>query len=186
MTPEPTAVTQLQALILRDQLPLTVVRRSLHHWQVCGGLHLVNWYPTSRRFTAYLQGAVSGLHNATPRVVADLAMGKGQRAADEFNDKPRAKLTDKLRKLYRRNPKCGWCGVATFLGGYPEGKAHLQATAEHRVPRSRGGSDRMDNLMLACEGCNRERGNSLGAPAGRVVTRFDGSPIDPTKPPWET
>lgn len=30
---------------------------------------------------------------------------------------------------------------------------------EHLIPKSRGGSDRISNLVLACEGCNRKKGN---------------------------
>lgn len=33
------------------------------------------------------------------------------------------------------------------------------ATIEHIIPRSKGGQNNISNLMLACEGCNKERGN---------------------------
>jgi hypothetical protein len=45
-------------------------------------------------------------------------------------------------------PFCQWCGLALT----PE-----TATADHLLPRSRGGKDDFGNLRLACEDCNRER-----------------------------
>jgi 5-methylcytosine-specific restriction endonuclease McrA len=42
---------------------------------------------------------------------------------------------------------CAYCGVTT-----------VPLQIEHIVPRARGGSDRVSNLTLACEGCNQEKG----------------------------
>lgn len=44
--------------------------------------------------------------------------------------------------------KCAYCG---------DTKIPLQV--EHIVPKSRGGSDRVSNLTLACEPCNKEKGS---------------------------
>jgi 5-methylcytosine-specific restriction endonuclease McrA len=57
-----------------------------------------------------------------------------------------------LEKWQRR---CAYCGAA----GVP-----LQV--EHIVPRSRGGSDRVSNLTLACEPCNQRKGNQTAAAFG--------------------
>jgi len=37
---------------------------------------------------------------------------------------------------------------------------------EHIVPKARGGSDRVDNLTLACEPCNQRKGNKTAAEFG--------------------
>ena len=37
---------------------------------------------------------------------------------------------------------------------------------EHLVPKARGGSDRVDNLTLACESCNQRKGNRTAAEFG--------------------
>jgi hypothetical protein len=37
---------------------------------------------------------------------------------------------------------------------------------EHLTPRARGGSDRVSNLALACEGCNQRKGNQTAAEFG--------------------
>jgi 5-methylcytosine-specific restriction endonuclease McrA len=33
------------------------------------------------------------------------------------------------------------------------------ATEDHLVPKSKGGSDLLDNLVLACNECNNQRGD---------------------------
>lgn len=50
-----------------------------------------------------------------------------------------------LEKWQRR---CAYCGQ-------PSPKLQI----EHLIPKSRGGSDRLSNLVLACETCNRQKGN---------------------------
>jgi 5-methylcytosine-specific restriction endonuclease McrA len=44
--------------------------------------------------------------------------------------------------------KCAYCG-----------KENVPLQIEHVHPRSRGGTDRVSNLALACEPCNRDKGN---------------------------
>jgi 5-methylcytosine-specific restriction endonuclease McrA len=50
-----------------------------------------------------------------------------------------------LEKFGRR---CVYCG-----------KTDLPLQVEHLIPKSRGGSDRVSNLALACETCNLDKGN---------------------------
>jgi 5-methylcytosine-specific restriction endonuclease McrA len=50
---------------------------------------------------------------------------------------------------------CAYCGA--------EG---LPLQIEHLIPRTRGGSDRVSNLALACEGCNQRKGNQTAAEFG--------------------
>lgn len=45
---------------------------------------------------------------------------------------------------------CGYCG-----------KIGVALTLDHIVPRSRGGTDEPDNLILACWSCNSSKGNRL-------------------------
>ena len=51
--------------------------------------------------------------------------------------------------LHKFNHTCIYCGARPAVRG----------TVEHIVPRSRGGSDRIDNLAWACYECNQKRGN---------------------------
>lgn len=55
---------------------------------------------------------------------------------------------------------CHWCGqrLQDDLGGSNRPDF---ATIDHVVPRSRGGSSDLSNLVLACPGCNSARGDSM-------------------------
>ena len=39
-----------------------------------------------------------------------------------------------------------------------DGQPISRATVEHIIPRSKGGTDELPNLALACSGCNHEKG----------------------------
>lgn len=51
--------------------------------------------------------------------------------------------------------KCAYCG-----------KTNVPLEIEHITPRSRGGSNRVSNLTLACHPCNRRKGNQTAAEFG--------------------
>lgn len=51
--------------------------------------------------------------------------------------------------------KCAYCG-----------KADTALEIEHITPKSRGGSNRVSNLTLACHGCNQKKGNQTAAEFG--------------------
>lgn len=58
-------------------------------------------------------------------------------------------------KLANRNQwRCYWCNH----GMRPEFGFQNSATIEHLLPRSQGGSNKVDNLQAACARCNRARG----------------------------
>jgi 5-methylcytosine-specific restriction endonuclease McrA len=50
-----------------------------------------------------------------------------------------------------RASTCFYCGVA-FSGTGPDHR-----TVDHRIPRSRGGSDGLANLVFACYACNQRK-----------------------------
>lgn len=51
--------------------------------------------------------------------------------------------------IERDGPACVWCGRELWLA---------DLTAEHLLPRSRGGHGTRENLVVACRHCNRARG----------------------------
>lgn len=57
--------------------------------------------------------------------------------------------------LEKFNRTCVYCGAT----GVP-------LEVEHLVPRSRGGSDRVSNLAIACKPCNQDKGNKTAAEYG--------------------
>jgi 5-methylcytosine-specific restriction endonuclease McrA len=57
--------------------------------------------------------------------------------------------------LEKWGPKCAYCS-----------KTNIPLQIEHIIPRSRGGSDRVANLTLACKGCNQRKDNRTAAEFG--------------------
>lgn len=57
--------------------------------------------------------------------------------------------------LEKFNRKCCYCG-----------KQNIPLEIEHIIPKSRGGSNRVDNLCLACRSCNQKKGNKTAEEFG--------------------
>lgn len=55
--------------------------------------------------------------------------------------------------LARDGPTCHYCEVVL------EGRGSREMTIDHVVPRSKGGNDSLDNLVLACASCNTRKGS---------------------------
>lgn len=60
-----------------------------------------------------------------------------------------------LVERYGYESRCFWCGKLLPIE---------QLTLDHLLPISRGGSNNLENLRLACLPCNQGRGNSLYPP----------------------
>ncbi|MCI0709621.1 MAG: HNH endonuclease [Chloroflexi bacterium] len=60
-----------------------------------------------------------------------------------------------LHLLEKWEHHCAYCGVTD-----------MPLEVEHIVPKARGGSQRVSNLTIACEDCNREKGNQTAAEFG--------------------
>lgn len=64
-----------------------------------------------------------------------------------------AKRRRRIREeLLATSPHCHWCGN-------PLDESTI--TIDHRVPRSRGGSNRRSNLVPSCKRCNVAKGDKL-------------------------
>jgi len=57
---------------------------------------------------------------------------------------------EEVRRRFRF--QCGYCGVS-------ETDAGSQLTLDHFQPRSRGGTDELDNLVYCCHACNEFKGD---------------------------
>lgn len=53
--------------------------------------------------------------------------------------------------------RCHWCGWRL---------TELTVTRDHLIPRSRGGSNRRDNIVASCAGCNGAKGDMDSPPDG--------------------
>lgn len=66
------------------------------------------------------------------------------------------------RLFYEQGGVCYYCGRQMhdpYLRPLPRDlDPELRPTREHKIPRSRGGSNHDDNVVIACKGCNQAKG----------------------------
>lgn len=138
---------------------LRVVQCSEHHFQIIGGPLLVNYYPTSKKRSAYVAGTRAAKDHVTPEQACEMTS-----APPKINkaEKKRPQLTRHKRRMMKKSRHCYWCKVMTFdpeIDGPCE--PNIVATVDHKIPRSRGGLDHSNNYVLACKKCNERRANEM-------------------------
>ena len=72
--------------------------------------------------------------------------GRYESPTDWYSSEPKSRNKRVEALLERDGPGCSYCGQAAVI-----------YEVDHFIPRSRGGSDTMDNLVLACRPCNRAK-----------------------------
>ena len=134
---------------------LTVMERGAGHIQLTGGPFLVNYYPDSKRRSAYIAGTTKAAEsNVTPERAVAMAFEKPRLA---IKDDRRSSYKGARRRLYRKSRVCRWCGLLLVL----EPNLPNSATLDHVIPLSLGGLDNSNNWVLACEPCNARRGSEM-------------------------
>lgn len=119
------------------------------HWRIEGGAFDVNFYPT--RGTVYVNGMAA---KGRAYTVADLiAIARSGPSWTPTVKAARTKYRHAKTVLARIQKHCFWCGC--------EFTKEVRPTADHLIPLSRGGSNALDNLVLACAPCNERRKNDL-------------------------
>jgi 5-methylcytosine-specific restriction endonuclease McrA len=73
--------------------------------------------------------------------------------------------------LLRDAHRCQYCAGEPGL---------RELNVDHVVPKSRGGRDTWDNLVISCRGCNLKKGKRTPDEAGMRLLR------EPVKPGWST
>lgn len=72
-----------------------------------------------------------------------------------------------VRLFERDGSKCSICGSEMLFSIQHKSEPRF-ATADHILPRSKGGSNAIENLRLACKSCNEARGDRYHASMGGV------------------
>ena len=71
---------------------------------------------------------------------------------------PKTLTTPLMRMLWRaQHGRCRYC--KQLMVHIPGTVLDSSVTWDHVVPRSRGGSNAVENLVLACRSCNNLKGN---------------------------
>ena len=110
----------------------------------------VNYYPTSKNKTAYIQNTKKGFSNVTPERALQMCFEVPE--ANGVICKRRANTRNMRQAILRKIKNCHWCG------------AHLTidtSTVEHIIPLARGGLENASNRTLACPKCNHSRGSNM-------------------------
>lgn len=125
------------------------------HFRVEGGKYEVNYYPDSRQRTIYVK---------TMGMSATIKYGSWEKAFEFANILPREgfiRAHERSRRkpmrwekkfLFRSGNLCYLCGKILSLD---------TATVDHFIPISKGGTNEIENLRLACKECNKNKGNKL-------------------------
>jgi hypothetical protein len=133
-----------------DERGAKLIERDNGHFQIQGAL-LVNYYPLSKKRSAYVAGTKCKRVDVDHKDAVDMAFRppKANGLKDARNRKGYFKIK---QKLLAKNSTCHWC------------KCRLTketATLEHIIPLARGGLDNPNNMTLACEPCNKGRGSDM-------------------------
>jgi hypothetical protein len=76
-------------------------------------------------------------------------------------------ITPSRSMIYKRdNHTCQYCGARSKL------------TIDHVLPRSRGGEDTWENLVVACSSCNTKKGSMLLEHTGMKLARKPRAPVN--------
>lgn len=129
---------------------ITIVDRGNGHLQLTGGPLLVNYYPESKKRTAYVAGTTKKTVGVDPEKA--IAMCFAAPVSQGKKDSRRKTYKSIKKNLYRKSKKCLWCKHVFPLD---------QMTLEHIIPLDRGGLDNENNMALACATCNHDRGNNM-------------------------
>lgn len=136
----------------------TLCRKNGVEFKNCGKGHLqlkghflVNYYPESKKRSAYVAGTTKAVNYVTPKQAVEMCMKPP--VANGKNDKRSGNSRRKRMALLKRGvKKCRWCECPLTLD---------TSTIEHIIPLQRGGLDNANNRTLACVKCNQERGSDM-------------------------
>lgn len=121
------------------------------------GVVLVNYYPSSRKRSAYISGSSHGIPHCSIEKAVELAANpdgalRHVGIGGYIRRRHRATAQRARRRLYRKHKHCHWCRTPLSF---------WQATINHIIPLSKGGLDQDNNRVIACEPCNHDRENDM-------------------------
>lgn len=130
-----------------------ITKHTDYHFSIQGSVYNINFYPTKKTF--YINGCNAiDKQTCTYKTVEeliDIADGN-KNFSNSLSEESAKRKNYKHRKkqLFENIKSCFWCNKELTLE---------TATVEHKIPLSKGGSNRNDNLTIACIKCNSQRKN---------------------------
>jgi hypothetical protein len=123
------------------------------HVQLKGDL-MVNYYPESKKQTAYIAGTKTGKKHVSPLDAVAMCFKAPDIVHQWQRDKRKSGASRRQRAamLKRGIKTCFWCSTPVTLDS---------STVEHKIPLMRGGLDNANNRTLACLKCNNDRGHDM-------------------------
>ncbi|MDP2322523.1 MAG: HNH endonuclease domain-containing protein [Gammaproteobacteria bacterium] len=141
-----------------EKAGLSVEQMSPHHFRIIGGAFPVDYYPLSRRRTAYVDGTNHGKAHVTPEQAVNMAVKAPPILPYELRSDRKTRKKSRIRSLFSRQNLCHWCRLPMQI---ENSEADDYATIEHVIPLARGGLDHSKNRVLAHAKCNHERGMDM-------------------------
>jgi len=130
---------------------ITIEKKANGHYQLHGGKFLVNYYPHSKKQTAYIAGTFKSVKHVT--IAQAVQMCFEQPESQGIHDKRQGNSRRKRTALLRKGiTTCYWCGIPLHLDN---------STLEHIIPLASNGLDNANNRTLACKPCNSSRGSGM-------------------------
>jgi hypothetical protein len=148
---------------------LTLIERSNGHVQITGGHLLVNYYPESKRRTAYVGATKAGIHHVSPEKAIAMALTPPPLQKEKVVRRRREFYRKHLNRMFAKDRHCYWCH---------EEIARPDASVDHRIPLKRGGLDNASNFVLAHKTCNHARGHDMPEVKNRKAAPDDGCLIN--------
>lgn len=111
--------------------------------------NIMTWLDKLYRFTPFISLSMELVKFDTQKLQNPEVSGVEYQQGELMGYEVREYLLEKWGR------KCAYCGAK-----------NIPLEIEHIVPKSRGGSNRVSNLALACVACNREKGNRTAAEFG--------------------
>lgn len=149
-------ITELKSAATKHGVEVKEV--SPGHFHLIGKL-LVNYWPESRRRTAYVAATKEGREHVSPKQAVQMALQPPPVVGSEGRRKHRARDGAQFKNLWlKQRGLCHWCDEPMTQGDPDHA---LYATWEHKIPLARGGLDNPNNLALAHKKCNNDRGHNM-------------------------
>lgn len=119
------------------------------HWQIIGGTHVVNFYPSTNR--VYIKGTHKGFIENDLTKIPKYA-NKLPAHSIPKKESRKSNKSAKNRLFIKQEGICGICKKPMY---------YHECDVDHIIPISKGGEDRAGNKQATHIDCNREKSDKI-------------------------